>query len=60
MLSHRSNQQHTTNSTEETMPTATLYEKIGGEKAIDAAVDLFYRKVLADDRISHLQPNSAK
>jgi hemoglobin len=31
----------------------TLYEKIGGEKAVDAAVDLFYQKVLADDRIKH-------
>lgn len=32
---------------------SSLYEKIGGEAAVDAAVDLFYRKVLADDRISH-------
>ena len=30
----------------------TLYEKIGGEAAVNAAVDVFYRKVLADDRIS--------
>ena len=29
----------------------TLYEKLGGEAAVDAAVDLFYKKVLADDRI---------
>lgn len=35
------------------MATESLYEKIGGEKAIDAAVDLFYQKVLADDRIRH-------
>jgi hemoglobin len=31
----------------------TLYERIGGEAAVDAAVDVFYRKVLSDDRISH-------
>ncbi|WPU64949.1 group I truncated hemoglobin [Peredibacter starrii] len=32
---------------------SSLFENIGGEKAVDAAVDIFYRKVLADDRISH-------
>lgn len=31
---------------------ASLYERIGGDAAVDAAVDIFYRKVLADDRIS--------
>ncbi|ORU92433.1 MAG: globin [Cycloclasticus sp. symbiont of Bathymodiolus heckerae] len=31
----------------------SLYEKLGGEAAVDAAVDLFYRKVLADDRINN-------
>lgn len=31
----------------------SLYERIGGEGAVDAAVDVFYRKVLSDDRISH-------
>jgi len=30
----------------------TVYEQIGGEPAVDAAVDIFYRKVLTDDRIS--------
>jgi hemoglobin len=28
-----------------------LYEEIGGEAAVNAAVDLFYRKVLKDERI---------
>ena len=32
--------------------TPTLYEQLGGQPAVDAAVDLFYRKVLTDDRIS--------
>lgn len=30
---------------------STVYEKIGGEAAVDAAVDIFYRKVLSDDRV---------
>ena len=29
----------------------SLYEEIGGEAAVNAAVDIFYRKVLQDDRI---------
>ena len=33
-------------------PTPTLYEQLGGQPAVDAAVDLFYRKVLTDPRIS--------
>jgi hemoglobin len=31
-----------------------LFERIGGKSAVDAAVDLFYQKVLSDNRISHL------
>ncbi|MDP6473877.1 MAG: group 1 truncated hemoglobin [Alphaproteobacteria bacterium] len=30
----------------------TIYQKIGGEAAVNAAVDMFYRKVLSDDHIS--------
>lgn len=30
----------------------TLYERLGGAPAMEAAVDIFYRKVLTDDRIS--------
>lgn len=31
---------------------SSLYDRLGGAAAVDAAVDIFYRKVLADDRIS--------
>lgn len=30
----------------------SLYERIGGEAAVNAAVELFYRKVLEDHRIN--------
>lgn len=30
----------------------TLYERIGAQAAVDKAVEIFYRKVLADDRIN--------
>lgn len=32
--------------------TDSLYQRIGGDAAVNAAVDLFYRKVLADKRIN--------
>lgn len=31
----------------------SLYEQLGGEPAVNAAVDLFYKKVLNDERINH-------
>jgi hemoglobin len=30
----------------------TLYERLGGQNAVDTAVDIFYRKVLVDDRVN--------
>ncbi|WP_372862622.1 group 1 truncated hemoglobin [Spongiibacter sp.] len=36
---------------------ATLYERIGGEAAVDKAVDIFYEKVTADERISSFFAN---
>jgi len=32
---------------------SSLYDQLGGSAAIDAAVDVFYRRVLCDDRIAH-------
>jgi hemoglobin len=33
-------------------PSPSLYEQLGGDAAVDAAVDVFYRKVLTDERVS--------
>lgn len=30
----------------------TIYERIGGEGAVNLAVDIFYKKVLVDDRVN--------
>ena len=32
---------------------SSLYEQLGGAAAVEAAVELFYRKVLADGRVGH-------
>lgn len=32
---------------------STLFQKIGGDESVNVAVDIFYRKVLQDDRIKH-------
>lgn len=32
---------------------SSVFEQIGGQAAVDAAVDIFYRRVLGDDLISH-------
>jgi hemoglobin len=31
---------------------ATLYEQLGGAAAVDRAVEIFYRKMLGDDRVA--------
>ena len=36
----------------QTASLSSLYEQLGGEPAVYAAVDIFYRKVLSDDRVS--------
>lgn len=36
----------------------SLFERIGGMGAVDAAVDIFYKKVLADESISHFFINT--
>ena len=36
----------------------TLYEQLGGEAAVNAAVDIFYRKVLEDYRINRFFDNT--
>lgn len=31
----------------------TLYERLGGQDAVNTAVDIFYRKMLSDDRVNN-------
>jgi hemoglobin len=47
------NRVRSANTATETQETTSLYERLGGAPAVTAAAELFYRKVLADDRISH-------
>jgi len=35
------------------MSNSTLFERLGGATAVNTAVDIFYRKVLADDRVNY-------
>jgi hemoglobin len=37
---------------------STLYEKLGGAGAVDLAVENFYQKVLADDRVNAFFANT--
>lgn len=35
----------------------SLFEKLGGRDAVNASVDIFYKKVLADPQINHFFEN---
>lgn len=39
---------------DKTLDSNSIYARLGGQASIDAAVDLFYVKVLADDRVNFL------
>lgn len=41
-----------------TAVTPSLYDQLGGEAAVNAAVDIFYRKVLSDFRINRFFDSS--
>ena len=40
------------------MSTTSLYDRLGGEAAIDACVDKFYEKILADPTLSPMFANT--
>ncbi|MDP3838718.1 MAG: group 1 truncated hemoglobin [Methylococcales bacterium] len=43
---------------QDTTTGASLFDQLGGAAAVDAAVEVFYRKVLADHRINRFFDNS--
>ena len=45
-------------SEEQTAAAPSLYDQLGGEAAVNAAVDIFYRKVLSDYRINRFFDSS--
>ncbi len=45
--------QSTSTAQEKTVDPKSIYARLGGQEAIDAAIDIFYKKVLADDRVNH-------
>jgi hemoglobin len=49
--------EESTETTTEAAP-ASLFDRIGGEAAVNAAVELFYRKVLSDYRINRFFNNT--
>jgi len=48
LLSNVADKAHTINDTPEQSAEVSLYDQLGGAAAIDAAVDIFYRRVLSD------------
>lgn len=36
---------------------SSLYERLGGQAAVDTAVEIFYRKMLSDDRVNYFFDN---
>jgi hemoglobin len=47
-----------TSSNENSNDASSLFDKLGGQEAVDATVNLFYTKVLQDDRINHFFENT--